>query len=101
MLTGNLMERGALYLTDPPQAQLVQRGMRLVLKDGCTVGYVAAVIVDSATQQATHLLLMRRCPHPQYQAIAVQAIERIDGQQVRLHLVAHDVDRLPAWHAGC
>lgn len=101
VLAGNLMERGAVHLADPPQAQLVQRGMQLVLKDGCTVGYVAAVIVDSATQQVTHLLLMRRCPHPQYQAIAVQAIARIDGQQVRLHLVAHEVDSLPAWHENC
>lgn len=101
VLAGNLMERGAVHLADPPQAQFVQRGMSLVLKDGCIVGYVAAVIVDNATQQVTHLLLMRRCPHPQYQAIAVQAIARIDGQQVRLHLVSHEVDSLPAWHENC
>jgi hypothetical protein len=100
-LAGNLMERGAVHLADAPATQFVQRGMSLVLKDGCVVGYVAAVMVDSVTRQVTHLLLLRRCSQPQYQVVAVQAIARIDDQQIRLHLAAHDVDGLPAWHPGC
>lgn len=100
-LADNLMERGLVHLVDAPAAQFVQRGMPLVLKDGCVVGYVAAVMVDHVTQQVTHLLLMRRCPQPQYQAVAIQAIARIDDQQIRLHLAAPDVDGLPAWHTGC
>lgn len=101
MPAGNLMERGALHLADTPHAQFVQRGMSLVLKDGCVVGHVAAVLVDIITQQVTHLLLMRRCPQPQYQAVAVQAIARIDDQQIQLHLVAPDVDGLPTWRMAC
>ena len=92
-----LMESSQVVLPYASSPILVYRGMRLQANDGLAIGFVAAVVVDADTQQATHLLLIRHCGDPQYQLLPVQLIDRIAADSIRLRLPFGEVTGLPTW----
>lgn len=98
--TGVLMESGQLRLTADAAPILVRRGMRLLAIEGEFVGFVAAVVTTVDMAQVTHLLVTRRCPHPQYQMAPAGWIDAINGLQIQLKVALPLVDALPPWHSS-
>jgi hypothetical protein len=96
---GLLMESGQLCLAEAAAPLSVRRGMRLLANDGSFVGFVAAVVTTVDLTQVTHLLVTRRCPHPQYQMAPVAWIAEVSGLQIQLKVAAAVVDALPPWHS--
>lgn len=96
-----LMESSQVVLPSASSPLLIYRGMRLQANEGSVIGFVAAVVVAADTQRATHLLLIRHCGDVQYQLIAVQAIDRIAADYIRLRLPFHDIAGLPTWCNSC
>jgi sporulation protein YlmC with PRC-barrel domain len=77
----------------------VSRGMSILSKEGGDVGHVAAVILDSNTQKATHILLCRLPQMRGYWMIPVGSISQVQDGIVRLAIPGKVVDTLPLWRS--
>ena len=72
----------------------VARGMPILSSDGQEVGKVAAVVVDSLTQEVTHILLCRLPESPDYRLVPPGLVVQVCGETVVLHILSRDVDSL-------
>lgn len=77
----------------------ISRGMSILSKEGGDVGHVAAVILDSNTQKATHILLCRLPQMRGYWMIPVGSISQVQDGIVRLAIPGKVVDTLPLWRS--
>lgn len=68
--------------------------MPILSRDGQEVGKVAAVVVDSLTQEVTHLLLCRLPESPDYRLVPPDLVTQVIGQTVMLKIQSRDVDGL-------
>jgi sporulation protein YlmC with PRC-barrel domain len=92
-----LFERGLIRLEQTNGLTVeVTRGMAILTNEGQEAGKVAAVVVDSGSQQVTHLLLNRWRKVPEYQLVPVNLIEQINQETIRLGIGSQIVDSLPA-----
>ena len=73
----------------------VRRAMVLVGSDGAELGQVAAVVVAGPAHTATHLLLCRLAPEPEYRLTPIALIDRVEDVAVHLRLPSNDVTTLP------
>ena len=94
--TQRLFERGLIRLEQTNGLTVeVTRGMAIQTNEGQEAGKVAAIVVDSASQQVTHLLLGRLRPSPDYRLIPVNLIEQIAQETVLLGIGSQTVESLP------
>ena len=77
----------------------VSRGMSILSNEGFDVGHVAAVILDSHTQKATHILLCRLPERRGYWMIPVDLISEVQDGIVRLSIPGNVVGALPLWQS--
>jgi hypothetical protein len=73
----------------------VRRAMPILGREGVVMGTVAAVVVKGASEAATHLLLCRLGPQPEYRLVRLTLIERVGENFVQLRIASADADRLP------
>lgn len=102
---GLLMERGVLALPLPgnsaaivgtSQSVEIQRGMTVQSAEGCTVGHVAALLLDQDQHQVTHILL-QELQQVIYRLTPVGLIERVKDKKVALSILLPVVESLPTW----
>ncbi len=77
----------------------VKRGMSILSKEGTEVGQVAAVILDSRTRKATHILLSRLPETIGYWMVPVSLIAEVQDEFARLDAPGNVVDTLPTWQS--
>lgn len=96
-----LFERGLLCLeqTDGLAVEIT-RGMSILTNDGHEVGKLAAVVVETGSQQMSHLLLSRSPLGPGYRLIPVNLIEQINQKTILLRVGKQIVDSLPVRQAS-
>lgn len=91
-----LLVSGWIHLEPPGSGPVeVRREMIVLGRDGVTMGSVAAVVVDCATQATTHVLLGRLAPDLEYRLVPLSLIERVDEAAVRLRISSQGVSQLP------
>ena len=91
-----IFERGLICLEQTNGLTVeVTRGMAIMTNEGQEAGKVAAIVVDSASQQVTHLLLGHLRPSPDYRLIPVNLIEQIAQETVLLGIGSQTVESLP------
>lgn len=78
----------------------IQRGMEIKTEDGKPAGKVAALVLDSTTQEPVHILLGRLPLLPEYRLIPLDKIAGINQDVVHLHLRHQDLNDLAVWHSG-
>lgn len=79
---------------------LVRRGMPVQTSEGCIEGHVAAVILDAARQEITHVLLVQERLRLEYRLLPVALIQQVDEGQLLLHTFEPGLESLPVW-SGC
>ncbi len=91
-----LLVSGLIRL-DKPEAELVElrRGKTVVDQDGQEVGGVAAVVLDCASQEITHVLLGHLPLTAVYRLIPLPLIDKIDEEIVWLTIPRAEVKNLP------
>lgn len=77
----------------------VRRGMPIRSIEGLEAGTVAAVVLNRAHQQATHILLGRLPERRGYWLVPVDLIADVHDQAVQLAISLQAVDALPRWHS--
>lgn len=77
----------------------VRRGMAIMSEEGSEVGKVAAVVLDSDQDQATHILLARLPKASGYWLICVDLIVNVSEECVQLNASKSGVESLPRWHS--
>ena len=77
----------------------VSRGMAILSKEGMDMGQVAAVILDSNSQKATHILLCHLPEKRGYWMIPVDLISEVHDGTVRLAIRENVIDTLPLWRS--
>lgn len=106
--TGLLMERGVLALplpgnpatlADTSQPVEIYRGMTVQSAEGCTVGHVAAVLLDQEQHQVTHILL-QALQQIAYHLAPIEMIDWLVDDEIRLCLPTSTVTDLPLWHSS-
>lgn len=53
------------------------------------------MVVEGAAQAATHLLLCRLLPEPEYRLAPISLIDRVDEASVQLRVPGREVTTLP------
>jgi hypothetical protein len=81
-----------------PLSSEVRRGMPIFSAGGREVGKVAAVVLNSLDQSATHILLSRLPEIPGYWLVPVSWIALVKAGEVHLHVSESEVQSLPKWH---
>lgn len=69
--------------------------MAVVGSDGAELGQAAAVVVEGPDQTATHLLLCRLTPEPEYRLAPITLVDQVDEGTIRLRLPSSAVTTLP------
>jgi hypothetical protein len=72
----------------------IVRGMVVVCRDGQEAGKVAAVVVDTVTQEVAYILLCRLPQSPDYRLLPLDLMTQVTGQTVMLQIQSQDVDGL-------
>ena len=90
-----LMVSSLVYLDQMDDLVEVQRGMVIMGHDEQEAGVVAAVILDFRSQKSTHILLGQVPPTSDYRLIALNLIDRIDGETVWLRASFAEIGELP------
>ncbi|MEZ4664794.1 MAG: hypothetical protein R2911_45270 [Caldilineaceae bacterium] len=92
-----LMEYGALPPVGVEVAGVeLQRGMRVLDRDGVCVGHVAAVVVAHSELAATHILLHEEALSP-YRQCPIDLIQAVVDGDIQLRIVEQRVRQLPLW----
>lgn len=73
----------------------VKRGMSIRASDGREVGKVAAVVVNTHSQQVTHIILGRQVRAPDYRLVPVGLIKRVNAGTIWLRVLPQVVKNLP------
>jgi sporulation protein YlmC with PRC-barrel domain len=78
----------------------LRRGMIVLAQNGEGVGVVAAIVLDCASQEMTHMLLGQLPPTAVYRLIPLHLIAQIDGETVWLVIVCEEIESLPVHQPG-
>jgi hypothetical protein len=78
----------------------IRRGMPMRSRDGGDAGQVAAVMVDSARQAVTHIVLSRWRAGLEYRLVPAGAVIGVRDGAVVLELASAAIDDLPARAVG-
>lgn len=78
----------------------VKRGMPILSKEGRETGKVAAVLLDSESHSATHILLSRLPDTPGYWMVPVAEIAQVREGAIWLRIPEEVVNTLSIWHPG-
>ena len=89
-----LLVSGWVNLSAAGSSVEIVRGMFVVCRDGQEAGQVAAVVVDTATQEVTYILLCRLPQSPDYRLVPPDLVTQVTGQTVMLQIQSQDVDGL-------
>jgi len=96
-----LFERGLLRLDQTKGLAVeISRGMTVLTNEGQEAGKVAAVVVDTASQQVSHLLFRHLSLSPKYRLVPVNLIEQINQETIVLRVGKQIVDSLPVRQAS-
>jgi len=74
--------------------------MTVLTNEGQEAGKVAAVVVDTASQQVSHLLFRHLSLSPKYRLVPVNLIEQINQETIVLRVGKQIVDSLPVRQAS-
>ena len=94
-----LMVSGWVHLSGGAPVE-VRRMMAVVGSDGAELGQAAAVVVEGPDQTATHLLLCRLTPEPEYRLAPITLVAQVDEGTIRLRLPSSAVTTLPRREAS-
>ena len=99
--TQKLMATGVVY---PKRgcalSREVRRGMAIQSSEGCEVGKVAAVLLNSADHRVTHILLGRLPGQNGYWLVPVEWIDDVCEEVVHLSIPMVAAENLPRWQSG-
>ena len=91
-----LMIRGHVCLKKGDGAPVeVKRGMSIRTRDDREAGKIAAVAVDTHSQQVTHVVLRRQVRTPDYRLVPVDLIEQVNVDAISLRVFTQVVESLP------
>lgn len=94
-----LMISGVLTTARAPNRQArIERGMRVMSRDGEEAGRVAAVAV-TGREEVDFFLLSRLPAEMIYRVVSAAAVADVDGSVVWLQLNKRAADELPQWSA--
>ena len=94
MVSGFICPRSACVLSIE-----VRRGMVIRSKEGMEMGKVAAIVLDTNNQKATHLLLDRLPEISGYWLIDVNLVINVQDCEVDLSIPIAAIQSLPRWHS--
>jgi hypothetical protein len=73
--------------------------MTIQTQDGATAGKIAAVVLTTTGQPATHLLLNHLPDQADYRLISVGSIQDVRQDTIVLNLTSRQVQALPRWRS--
>ena len=91
-----IMVNGRIPLQQSRPPAKIQRGMKIVVKGGKQAGIVGGIIVNSQSNQVSHLLLCRVPVTAVYRLIPTNLIARIEKTIIHLCIHCDDLDKLAA-----
>jgi sporulation protein YlmC with PRC-barrel domain len=78
----------------------VRRGMTIVTREGQEAGTVAAIVVDKALRNVTHILLSRLSHLPEYRLVPLDLVAQVSDETVLLGIFNPVVSSLATWRGS-
>jgi len=94
-LTEKIMVNGRIRLPHHQHSSVeIQRGMKIVVMGRKEVGFVGGIIVNSQSNEVTHILLCYLPVTAVYRLIPINRIARVEEETIHLNIQFDDLETL-------